>query len=82
MLIPWLLFKYIHVRILVPKVEMASSGLLANFILGVKFLTRKLKFLESYKHFFFFLQLRVVFPLAKLPTSLYLTVMEKHNLQA
>ena len=33
---------------------MASSGLLANFILGVKFLTRKLKFLESYKHFFFF----------------------------
>lgn len=41
-------------RILVPKVKMASSGLLANFILGVKFLTRKLKFLESYKHFFFF----------------------------
>ena len=33
---------------------MASSGLLANFILGVKFLTRKLKFLESYKRFFFF----------------------------
>ena len=32
---------------------MASSGLLANFILGVKFLTHKLKFLESYKHFFF-----------------------------
>lgn len=41
-----------HMRILASKVKMASSRLLASFMWGVKFLTYKLKFLESYKHFY------------------------------
>lgn len=48
-----------------------------HFILSVKFLTCNLKFLESYKQIFFFLQLRMVFASTKLPISLDLTFMEE-----
>lgn len=67
-------------RIFVPTVKMASSRLLANFILSVKFLTCKAEVLTS--TIFFPVENILFFLMHKTTTSLCLRVMGEQDFQA